>query len=322
MKRALNDVVQFHDFEPETSDFLEEVKKGLSRRPKKIAPKFFYDQRGSELFDEICRTREYYPTRTEVGILQQNSSEIAQLIGPDCMLVELGSGASEKVRLLFDALEPASYLGVDISREFLLLATRKLARDYPWLDVHAVCADFSHKLELPNHCTSERIVAFFPGSSIGNFEPLQAVSFLKQVSNAVGEGGELLIGVDLKKNREILESAYNDASGVTDAFNKNILHRMQHELDAKIDLDSFSHQAFYNEVEGCVEMHLINESGHEIELDGNVYDFESGETIHTECSYKYGIEEFVSLAGRAGFESRRVWIDENQLFSVHLLVAV
>lgn len=311
--------VEFHDFTPECSDFLDDVKRGLSDQPKVIAPKYFYDQRGSELFDAICQTPEYYPTRTEITILQTYASEIASLIGNDCILVELGSGASKKVRLLFDALSPASYVGVDISKEFLLSSTRRLAKDYPWLDVHAVCADFSHKLKLPGHCGSQQLVAFYPGSSIGNFSSDEAMKFLEQVSMAVGAGGKLLIGVDLKKNSQILEAAYNDDAGFTSAFNLNLLHRMQEELNVHFDIATFSHKAFYNSTEGRVEMRLVSEIEQTIEIDGSQYHFESGESIHTENSYKYTIEEFSCLASKAGFSSEQVWVDENRLFSVHLL---
>ena len=318
--------VEFHDFSPELGDFLEDVKTGLSREPKSIAPKYFYNQRGSELFDEICQTPEYYPTRTEIKILQTHARAIADLIGPDCILVELGSGASEKVRLLFDALEPASYIGVDISREFLLSSTRRLAKDYPWLEVHAVCADFSHKLKLPGRCSSQqlidqKLVAFYPGSSIGNFQPEEALKFLAQIARAVGKGGKLLIGVDVKKERHIMDAAYNDAEGYTAEFNLNLLKRMQQELGANIDIDAFSHRAFYNSEAGRVEMHLLSKIKQCIDIDGSQFNFESGESIHTESSYKYEIQEFTNLVHKAGFSSEKVWTDENRLFSVHLLSA-
>ncbi|MGB5396190.1 MAG: L-histidine N(alpha)-methyltransferase [Gammaproteobacteria bacterium] len=319
MNIAAKTAVRFYDYAPEQSDFLSDVLTGLARSPKQIAPKYFYDQRGSELFDEICKQPEYYPTRTEIGILQHNANDIARSIGPDCVLVELGSGASEKVRLLFDALSPARYMGVDISKEFLLVSTRRLAQDYPELEVHAVCADFSQQLELPSQTTHGRMVAFFPGSSIGNFEPEDAVTFLRQVADCVGSGGQLLIGVDLKKNIDTLNRAYNDAAGVTAQFNLNLLRRMQTELDAEVDPAAFSHHAFFNSTRGRIEMHLVSERAQELVLADEVFEFAGQESIHTESSYKYQLDDFAALAGRAGFSVERVWTDAESLFSVQLL---
>ena len=319
MSTAASTLVRFHDYAPRGSDFLAEVIAGLSQQPKTISPKFFYDQRGSELFDEICLQPEYYPTRTETKILQDNAQEIAALIGPESVLVELGSGASEKVRLLFDALTPASYMGVDISKEFLLLATRRLAQDYPGLEVHAVCADFSQQLALPTQAEQGQVVAFFPGSSIGNFEPVAAVQFLRQVADCVGHGGKLLIGVDLKKDSAILDSAYNDAAGVTAAFNLNLLQRIQDELDAELEISAFNHRAFYNAAQSRVEMHLVSACKQAIVLDDEVFELAAEESIHTESSYKYHLDEFAQLARRAGFEVEQVWTDTRQMFSVQLL---
>ena len=311
----------FHDYSPEQGDFMTDVIQGLSSQPKVISPKYFYDQRGSELFDEICKQPEYYITRTEIKILQDNAKDIAQLIGPDCVLIELGSGVSEKIRLLFDVLSPASYLGIDISKDFLLLSTKRLARDYPELEVHAVCADFSHQLELPEQCQSDRLVAFFPGSSIGNFEPDDAVPFLKEVASMVGKGGKLLIGVDLKKESQILNAAYNDIVGVTADFNLNVLQRMQVELDVDVDMSSFSHRAFYNEERGRIEMHLVSKCEQVMVIDGEEITLTENETIHTENSYKYHLGEFADLSARAGFRVEQVWTDDQGLFSVQCLVA-
>jgi len=315
-----NASVCFHDFEPEQNDFLTDVINGLQSQPKVIPPKYFYDQRGSELFDDICRQPEYYPTRTEIGILEDNAKEIARLIGPDCMLIELGSGVSEKIRCLFDVLSPASYLGVDISKDFLLLSTRRLARDYPELEVHAVCADFSQQLELPDQCQSDRIVAFFPGSSIGNFEPGDAVQLLKEVASMVGKGGKLLIGVDLKKDADILDAAYNDAKGITADFNLNLLQRLQTELQAEVDISTFIHRAFYNDVRGRIEMHLVSQRDQVIVINDESVQIAAHESIHTENSYKYHLAEFTNLAERAGFQVEQIWTDDQQLFSVQCLV--
>lgn len=313
--------VYFHDYAPEQVDVLTDVINGLKATPKTISPKYFYDQRGSELFDAICQQPEYYVTRTEIGILQDNAKAIADLIGPDCVLLELGSGVSEKIRLLFDVLSPASYLGFDISKDFLLLSTKRLARDYPDLEVHAVCADFTQQLELPESCNSDRLVAFFPGSSIGNFEPEDAMKLLKEVATMVGNGGRLLIGVDLKKDKTILNAAYNDEAGITADFNLNILQHLQTQLQAEVEVSEFQHHAFYNESKGRVEMHLVSSSNQQIQLGDECIDVAKGESIHTENSYKYHREEFTLLASCAGFEVEQIWTDKQCLFSVIALVA-
>jgi dimethylhistidine N-methyltransferase len=311
--------VRFHDARPATSAMQDEVLDGLAAHPRRIAPKFFYDERGSRLFDEICRLPEYYPTRTETAILRDCADEVAALAGPGCTLVELGSGASEKVRLLLDRVRPRHYVGVDISRDFLLQATAQLARDYPWLEVHAACADFANDLDLRLGPETTRKLAFFPGSTIGNFEPDEAVTFLKRVRRFLRPDGGLLVGVDLKKNPAVLHRAYNDDAGVTAAFNLNLLHRLRAELGAELDPDGFEHLALYNAMRGRIEMHLVSRGAQMVRLLGQRFRFEDGERIHTENSYKYSVEEFHALAGRAGLAARRVWTDADRLFSVHFL---
>ena len=313
-----NNAVKFHNLSPQEQNFHDDVIKGLTDKPRKIPPKYFYDQRGSELFDQICEQPEYYPTRTEIDLLQYYAREIAERIGPDCVLVELGSGASEKARLLFDALKPAGYMGVDISKEFLLDATSKLATDYPWLEVHAVCADFSQVLEIPKHYEQQH-VAFYPGSSIGNFDHDEAVKFMEQVATMLGSGGKFLVGVDLKKDEAILNAAYNDAAGVTAAFNLNLLERMKSELGAQIEDGAFAHQAFYNESDGRIEMHLVCTRNTRLVIDNKPFAFHLGDSIHTENSYKYTLDEFQKLADRAGFDVEEVWTDRKQFFSLQLL---
>ena len=310
--------VKFHNLYPQGNDFHADVIKGLSERPRQIPPKYFYDKRGSELFDLICQQPEYYPTRTETSLLQYYAGEIAQHIGPDCIMVELGSGASEKARLLFDSLKPTGYMGVDISEEFLLEATSQLARDYPWLEVHAICADFSTTLKIPDHY-EQRHVAFYPGSSIGNFEPDQAVIFMEQVAEVVGRDGKFLIGVDLKKDEAVLNAAYNDAAGITAEFNLNLLERMKHELGAEFEPGAFAHQAFYNESDGRIEMHLVSTKNTRLVIDKKSFVFHLGDSIHTENSYKYSLDEFRDLAERAGFDVEQVWTDRKQYFSLQLL---
>ena len=311
--------IKFYDAHPGTGDLRREVISGLAASPKSIPPKFFYDRRGSELFDAICELPEYYQTRTEMGILRNCVAELVEHIGPDCLLVELGSGASKKVRLLLEQLRPSSYLGVDISKEFLLSSTKTLASDYPWLDVHAACVDFSHTLDIPHCKTFGQKVAFFPGSSIGNFDPDDAIDLLKRVADMMNRNGYLLIGVDLKKDISILNSAYNDAAGVTAEFNLNLLTRIRDELDSDIDPDAFDHRAFYNSARGRIEMHLVSTYPQSIRVEDKVFELSAGETVHTENSYKYTIEEFAELASAAGFHQQQVWTDESSLFSVQLL---
>lgn len=311
--------IQFHDDHPGVASLRDEVLRGLAARPKAIPPKFFYDARGSVLFDEICAQPEYYPTRTEIGILRDNAHEIAELVGAGALVIELGSGASRKIRLLLDALQPAAYMGVDISKDFLLQATRRLAQDYPWLEVHAACADFSRTLDLPRCTIGARKLAFYPGSSIGNFEPDQARTFLAQLHGALRPHGALLVGVDLKKDAGILNAAYNDARGITRAFNLNLLERIRAELGAELDPKAFEHLAFYNVELGRVEMHLRSVRDQQVVIDASRFDFRAGETVHTENSYKYAVDEFAALAQAAGFQPMQVWTDADRLFSIHYL---
>jgi dimethylhistidine N-methyltransferase len=311
--------VNFYDAHPGAADLRREVIDGLSADPRAIPAKFFYDARGSELFDRICELPEYYQTRTEMTILHRALPELVRLIGAECLLVELGSGASKKVRLLLEELRPSGYVGVDISKEFLLASTTTLAHDYPWLEVHAACVDFSSGLEIPHCEPAAHKVAFFPGSSIGNFDPPDAVHLMQDVGALVGQGGHLLIGVDLKKRVARLNAAYNDAAGVTAAFNLNLLQRIRAELDCDVDPATFDHYAFYNPLQGRIEMHLLSKIRQNVRIEDKVFGFAPGEGIHTENSYKYTVDGFAELALRAGFRQRAVWIDDQALFSVQLL---
>ena len=315
--------IRFYDHHPEQADFYTDVIQGLQKDQKRIPPKYFYDQKGSELFDQICVTDEYYPTRTELSILKDNASEIADNIGPECLLVEPGSGSSYKVRTLLDTLKPQAYVPMDISKTYLIEAASRLSADYPWLEVHASCIDFTDQLHLPEVLPEEaKKVAFFPGSSIGNFEPADAVHFLADVADMVGEDGGLLIGVDLKKDRGILDAAYNDEQDVTARFNLNLLTRINKELNGEFDLARFEHHAFYNELQGRIEMHLVSNVEQQVVVDDVLIQFDRGESIHTENSYKYSIAEFQQLARQAGFTADMVWTDERDLFSLHYLTAV
>jgi dimethylhistidine N-methyltransferase len=314
-----NLAVRFYDLHPPQTDTQAEVLAGLSRIPRRLSPKFFYDRRGSELFEAITETPEYYPTRTELALLEQHGEEMAALLGRSCLLVELGSGSSRKIRLLLDALQPAAYMPVDISRDFLLDAAHELAGEYPQVEVHATCADYSLGLELPWCPEAMPRAAFFPGSSIGNFEPSQAQQLLHQLACALGPGAHLLIGVDLQKDPAILDRAYNDAQGLTAAFNLNLLARINRELGADFNLDAFSHHAFYNAAAGRVEMHLLSLATQQVHIGDKQINFFRGDGIHTENSYKYTLEGFQRLAEAAGFTPVKVWTDADKLFSVHCL---
>ena len=309
----------FHDLAPGEESFRDAVLNGLGRAPKAIPCKFFYDARGSALFEEICRLPEYYPTRTEIGILEENSSDIAAQMGPHCRLIEFGSGASHKVRILLDALDrPAAYVPVDISREHLRDAAANLAEDFPSVPIIAVCADYTRPFPLPPLPGAKgKRVGFFPGSTIGNFEPDAAVAFLANYARILGPGGEMLIGVDLKKDPEILDAAYNDRAGVTAAFNLNLLDRINRELDGDLDLDRFEHVAFYNVIGGRVEIYIRSLVNQSAQIAGRTFHFAEGELIHTEYSYKSSVDEFRSLAAQAGFRPIDTWIDPAELFSVH-----
>jgi dimethylhistidine N-methyltransferase len=315
------EAITFYDAHPGVASLRDEVLQGLAATPRSIPPKFFYDERGSALFDQICEVPEYYQTRTEIGILRDCLPELVHHIGEECLLVELGSGASKKVRLLLEGLKPSGYVGVDISKEFLLHSTASLARDYPWLEVHAACVDFSAGLCLPHGEGGLHKVAFFPGSSIGNFDPDDAVRLMRDVAELVGPGGHFLIGVDLKKPIGLLNAAYNDAAGVTAAFNRNLLVRIRQELDGDIDPEAFEHYAFYNPIPGRIEMHLISRGAQTVRVEDRHFSFEPGESIHTENSYKYTVPGFAALAECAGFQQSSVWTDEQRLFSVQLLTA-
>jgi len=277
--------IAFYDFYPQFNSMLNEVWEGLSESPKTLAPKFFYDETGSQLFDEICKLEEYYPTRTEISILENYADEISQLCGEEATLIELGSGSSQKIRILLDAMKPSAYLPLDISRDHLITSSHQLAKDYPWLEVHAACVDYSTAWKLPYHSNKGRRVAFFPGSSIGNFVPEDALTLLKEVAHLVGKGGNLLVGIDRVKDIPILESAYNDSKQVTAQFNLNLLTRLNTELDANFDIDNFSHNAFFNEELSRIEMHLVSNKDQNVKISDKTFFFAENVTLHTENSY-------------------------------------
>lgn len=310
---------RFHDRRPDLPDAMAEVLAGLSRAAKTVPPKYFYDETGSQLFDDITRLPEYYLTRTEVGILRENREDMARAVGDRACLVEYGSGSSEKIRILLEACRPAAYVPVDISRAHLLQSARAIYEDYDWLAVHPTCADYSRPFALPNVASALPCVAFFPGSSIGNFDPADVPGFLAAVGEVVGRGGRLIVGVDAKKDEDVLHAAYNDGQGVTEAFNLNLLRHLNDLLDADFDPARFEHQAEYNTARGRIEMYLESTGPQRVRLNGAEIAFDAGERIHTESSYKYHREEFLELAGAAGFVQQRMWTDERGYFMVLLL---
>jgi dimethylhistidine N-methyltransferase len=320
--KAVKQNVHYHVGNENETDMYSEILNGLKSSPKSISPKYFYDQKGSELFESITMLREYYPTRTELFILNKYKNDIANAAGTDSALIEFGSGSSEKVRTLLEAMpELKEYVPIDISKDFLYQSARALSMEYPDLNVHAVSADYTAKFEMPK-LESKRKVVFIPGSTIGNFEPHEMEEFLKQTADQLKPGGGLLIGVDLKKDHAVLNAAYNDKKGVTREFNLNLLNRLNRELLANFKLEDFSHHAFYNAEKGRVEMHLVSLKNQVITIGDVQIAFQEGETIHTENSYKFTIEEFHQIVAMCGFKPKKVWCDERQWFSMHYLEVI
>ncbi len=300
-----------------TEQFLMDVVEGLQRDPKSVPSKYFYDRRGSELFERICELDEYYLTRTELSILYCHARDMADAIGPGCLLIEPGSGNSRKVRLLLEHLrDPAGYVPVDISTEHLSRWAARLGKDFPGLHIVPVAGDFCAEFDVPRVPGVKRRVVFFPGSTIGNFTPDDATSWLARMARLAEIGGGLLIGVDLKKDTDVLEAAYNDRAGVTRDFNMNMLLRLRRELGADVEPGRFEHRAFYNDAEGRIEMHLVSSAQQTIRLDHTTVELAPGETIHTENSYKFDLEQFREVAADAGWKRRAYWTDDEQLFSV------
>lgn len=301
------------------SHLLTEVLVGLSQRQKSLPTKLLYDKRGSEIFEKICELDEYYPTRAEKEILSDHGTEIASLMGENALIVEPGSGSGEKFRLLMRFLKsPAGYVPVEISREILLRMTGELCEEFPFLDVFPVPADFTTEVKLPvRPPVFAKTVVFFPGSTIGNFNPPEAVEFLRHYMKIAGPGSGLLIGADLKKDPDLLLKAYDDSNGVTAAFNLNLLRRLNRELDAAFDLNHFFHRAVYNHGQGRVEMHLVSKISQLVRVNQTVFRFSEGESIHTENSYKYSVEDFTELLSQARLSLRKNWQDKKGQFSVY-----
>ncbi len=312
------------DLNPTQDDLLSQALEGLSGTPKTLPCKLFYDATGADLFDRICELEEYYPTRTELSILRRHLGAMVERIGPGALLIEYGSGNCLKTRLLLGMLrDPVGYVPIDISREQIKGSARQLAKEFPAIEILPVCADYSQPIEIPRPRRSEsRRVVFFPGSTIGNFHRPDARRFLQRMRRLVGPEGGALIGVDLQKDREILQAAYNDRRGVTALFNLNALRRLNHECGTDFDLGAFRHRAFYNAPEGRIEMHLVSLRNQTVRLNGSAVAFRTGETVRTECSYKYTLEGFGDLARSSGFQVDHVWTDPQSLFSVQYLVGM
>jgi L-histidine N-alpha-methyltransferase len=303
-----------------SGDFGTDLVAGLTVRPKRVAPIYFYDAVGSRLFEEITQLPEYYPTRTELRILKTHAGAIAGLLPPRGVLVEFGSGSTAKVRLLLDHLRDLSaYVPVDISGEYLSEEAQRLRTDYPGVAVLPVIADFTKPFDLPCEVEGMKRAGFFPGSTIGNFEPAAARAFLRHAAAMLGPGAPFIVGVDLVKDREVLERAYDDEAGVTAAFNLNLLARANRELGADFDLDAFAHRAFFDPQKSRIEMHLVSRKAQVAHVAGVSISFAEGETIHTENSYKYTLNGFRALASEAGWDGIDVWTDSAQLFAVHAL---
>ena len=306
------------DREPTTSEFFSDVVAGLSSEPRTLPCKYFYDARGAALFQKICELPEYYITRTEIDILDRHRAEIAANLGANIELIGLGTGAGTKTRILIEALEkPAVYIPVDISEKQLRQSTALFRQIFPTLEILPVCADYLQPFDLPSprHKAARNIV-YFPGSTIGNFDPIGATEFLQRVADFCGRDGGLLIGVDLQKDRHVIEAAYNDKAGVTAQFNLNLLVRANRELGADFDLRRWRHCANYNSINSRIEMYLISEADQNVHIEDRQFDFRTGERILTEYSYKHTRESFAALAGKAGFDFEKMWTDQAALFGI------
>ncbi|MGY3616351.1 L-histidine N(alpha)-methyltransferase [Bradyrhizobium sp. USDA 10063] len=308
-------------FDEQTAAFADDVIGQLAQHPKRLSPKYFYDAAGSELFEQITVQPEYYPTRTELGILRDRGADIAAIIPAGAALVEFGAGATTKVRLLLEHCEFGAYVPVDISGDFLNAQADGLRKDFPGLRVYPVAADFTAPFALPAEIAETPKVGFFPGSTIGNFEPQEAADFLRTAREILGSGAQMIIGADLEKDERVLYNAYNDSAGVTARFNLNVLVRINRELGGNFDLPAFSHRSVYNRDRHRIEMHLISRKAQSVRILGNTFSFRPGESIHTENSYKYSLERFTELARNSGWTVRESWTDAAKMFSVHALVA-
>jgi dimethylhistidine N-methyltransferase len=320
-ERTTSSKVHLYDLHPSQGDLRSQVLQGLQHTEKFLPAKLLYDKRGAELFDAICELEEYYLTRTEMQILQTYAAEIADFIRGGA-LVEFGSGSSQKIKILLDALSPLpTYVALDISKQHLVESCEKLVDEYPSLETIAICADYNQPFQFPNHPSlhNKHKITFFPGSTVGNLEPTEVIQFLKQTAQLIGAEGGLLIGVDLKKDKAILEPAYDDAQGVSAAFALNVLSHLNRVLQADFQLEQFHYQALYNKAAGRIEMYLVSLIDQQVQIGDSKITFAAGERLRTEHSYKYTVDEFHQLAITAGFYPKQVWLDPKQLFSIHYL---
>lgn len=307
--------------EPSINKEQQDILDGLISEQKTINPKYFYDHRGSKLFEKITQLDEYYPTRTELTILNNYAQDIAQLLEPGSLIVEPGAGNCTKIEYLLEAIRPSIYVPQDVSEEFLQKSAQRLSERYPWLKVHPIVSDFSDPIELPENYQKFEKHVFYPGSTIGNFEPEDAVIFLKQMHKLVGSRGGMLLGVDLHKDNDTLHAAYNDEKGFTAEFNLNTLNHINQILDGNIDIKQFEHHALYNSQQQRIEMYLRSKTKQDYTILGHHLTFERGELIHTEHSYKYTLGGIAELAEKSGFTLKKSWLDKNELFSVNYLSA-
>ena len=314
--------IRLHDLHPSTDDIRGDVLAGLSRQPRRLPSKYFYDAHGSTLFERICEQPEYYLTRTELAIMRQHLDDIAATLGPDVLLLEYGSGSGIKTRLLLEHLaSPVAYVPVEISRSALMASVEQLGAAFPAVEMLPVCADFTEPFALPRPARAQRRnVVYFPGSTIGNFESREAIGLLRQMRDEMGEGGAALVGVDLVKDRATIEAAYNDAAGVTAAFTLNMLARFNRELGADFDLDGFAHRAQYNPMAERIETFIVSRREQDVHVAGQCFHFAEGEAMLVEYSCKYSPESFARLAAKAGLRVERIWTDAQRLFSLQCLV--
>ena len=312
--------IKFFDYKPQLTDFKKEVIDGLTKSPKSLAPKHFYDENGSKLFEQIVNLEEYYIPSIEKSLINQNILSINQLIGDDATLIEPGSGSCEKAqKILATNKSIKAYIPIEISGDFLYSAAEKVAQNFPQVMIYPICVDYLKQFNLPEEIKnySDNKVLFFPGSSIGNYDKSEVVNVLNKFASIAGEKSSLLIGVDMKKDKAVLERAYDDSKGITAAFNLNLISRMKGEINNDIDVSNFYHQSIYNELEGRIEMYLISKNDYQFYIDEQLISFQKGEKIHTENSYKYNPDEFIQLAQKASYEIVKYWTDNKNYFSIY-----
>jgi len=324
LQRPAQGVVRFYNFLAARDSFLDEVLNGLAQPQKSLPSRYLYDRRGCELFERVCELPDYYLARTELAIMRAHAGELAKFLGANCQLIEFGAGSSKRSRILIEELQPPLYVLIDTDGESMRATADGLAQQFPWLNTIGVCADYAQALMLPEFVgvTIRNKAVYLPGAILGRFTPEQAIALLKLARRMVGTGGALLVGVDLKKDKALLEAAYDDAQGVTAAFNLNLLARINRELGADFQLRRFAHKGCYNEDQGRIELHIESRAAQLAHVGGVRLRFGEGEAIRTEISCKYSIEEFHAVARRAGFEPGETWTDAANLFSVHATIAV